>query len=52
MNDSLHRKGDIVATDRGFFIFRGMAPDGITNDFVPVPNPVPAGKDKPAAAGL
>ena len=40
MNDSLLRKGDIVATDRGFFIFRGVAPDGIANDFVPVPNPL------------
>jgi hypothetical protein len=40
MNDSLLRKGDIVVTDRGFFIFRGLAPDGITNDFVPMPNPL------------
>jgi hypothetical protein len=39
MNDSLLQKGDIVVTDRGFFIFRGMASDGISNDFVPVPNP-------------
>lgn len=44
MNDSLLRKGDIVATDRGFFIFRGVAPDGISNDFVLVPNPVPSGR--------
>jgi hypothetical protein len=36
MNDSLLRKGDIVATDRGFFIFRGQGPDGITKDFAPV----------------
>jgi hypothetical protein len=49
MNDSLLRKGDIVATDRGFFIFRGVASDGITNDFVPVPNPVSSDKSKPAA---
>lgn len=40
MNDSLLQKGDIVATDRGFFILRGLAPDGISNDFVPVPNPL------------
>jgi hypothetical protein len=40
MNDSLLQKGDIVATDRGFFIFRGVASDGISNDFVPVPNPL------------
>jgi hypothetical protein len=39
MNDSLLRKGDIVATDRGFFIFRGLALDRITNEFAPVPNP-------------
>jgi hypothetical protein len=39
MNDSLLQKGDIVVTDRGFFMFRGLAPDGITNDFVPMPNP-------------
>lgn len=44
MNDSLLRTGDIVATDRGFFVFRGLAPDGISNDFVPVPNPVPSGR--------
>jgi hypothetical protein len=43
MNDSLLRRGDIVATDRGFFIFRGLAADGIANDFVPVPNPISAG---------
>ena len=40
MNDSLLRKGDIVATDRGFFVFRGVASDGIANDFVAVPNPL------------
>jgi hypothetical protein len=40
MSDSLLRKGDIVATDRGFFVFRGTAEDGIANDFAPVPNPL------------
>jgi hypothetical protein len=40
MNDSLLRTGDIIATDRGFFIFRGLAPDGISNEFVAVPNPI------------
>jgi hypothetical protein len=40
MNDSLLRKGDIVATDRGFLVFRGLTPDGISNDFVPVSNPL------------
>jgi len=40
MNDSILRKGDIVATDRGFFLFRGSAADGVSNGFVAVPNPV------------
>ena len=44
MNDSLLKKGDIVATDRGFFVFRGVASDGYTYEFSPVPNPVPAAK--------
>jgi hypothetical protein len=48
MNDSLLRKGDIVATDRGFFIFRGLAPDGITGDFLPVPDPATWDRKKPA----
>jgi hypothetical protein len=41
LSDSLLRKGDIVVTNRGFFIFRGIGADGISNDFVPVPNPMP-----------
>jgi hypothetical protein len=41
-NDSLLKPGDIVATDRGFVVFRGVGPDGVTNDFVPVPNPLSA----------
>ncbi len=40
MTDSILRKGDIVATDRGFFMFRGFLADGMTGDFVPVPNPM------------
>jgi hypothetical protein len=44
MNDSLLQKGDIVATDRGFFVFRGLAADGFSNDFVQIPNPMPLGK--------
>ena len=44
MNDSLLRKGDIVATHRGFFVFRGLGPDGYTFEFSPVPNPVSTGK--------
>jgi hypothetical protein len=41
LNDSLLRKGDIVVTNRGFFAFRGIGADEISNDFVPVPNPMP-----------
>jgi hypothetical protein len=42
MSDGTLQKGDIVATDRGFFLFRGLGADGITSDFVPVPNPLPS----------
>ncbi len=45
MNDSLLQKGDIVVTDRGFFLFRGLASDGVTNEFARVPDPaLPAGQ--------
>jgi hypothetical protein len=44
MNDGLLRKGDIVVTDRGFFVFRGVGPDGYTFEFSPVPNPVSGGR--------
>jgi hypothetical protein len=40
LNDSILRKGDIVVTDRGFFMFRGFWADGTTGDFVAVPNPM------------
>ena len=40
MTDSILRNGDIVVTDRGFFMFRGFLADGMTGDFVPVPNPM------------
>ena len=40
LNDSLLERGDIVVTDRGFFVFRGLAPDGATGEFTQVPNPV------------
>src|SRR5258707_515660 len=43
MNDSPLCKGDILATDRGFFILR-ETPDGICNGFVPVPNPLAVGQ--------
>ncbi len=38
-NDGLLQKGDIIATDRGFLVFRGVGPDGVTNRFEPVANP-------------
>jgi hypothetical protein len=44
MNDSLLQKGDIVVTDRGFFVFRGLAVDGYTYEFSPVPNPLSASR--------
>jgi hypothetical protein len=44
MNDGLLRKGDIVVTDRGFFVFRGVGPDGYTFEFSPVPNPNSSGR--------
>lgn len=44
LNDSLLQRGDIVVTDRGFFVFRGLAADGISNDFALVPNPLPSRK--------
>jgi hypothetical protein len=40
MNDGTLQKGDVVVTDRGFFLYRGLAPDGFTYDFAPVPNPL------------
>jgi hypothetical protein len=42
MNDGSLQKGDIVVTDRGFFVFRGLAADGVTGDFMPVANPLPS----------
>jgi len=44
MNDSLLRKGDIVATDRGFLMFRGVAADGYTYEFEPIKSPIPLGR--------
>jgi hypothetical protein len=43
MTDSSLQKGDIVSTDRGFFVYRGVGADGYTNDFVPVANPLLVG---------
>ncbi len=39
MNDSILRRGDVVATDRGFLLYRGFAEDG-SRDFVAVQNPL------------
>jgi hypothetical protein len=39
MSDSSLQPGDVVSTNRGFFLFRGMAADGISGDFVQIPNP-------------
>jgi hypothetical protein len=51
MNDSLLQKGDIVVTDRGFFVFRGPAADGVTNEFARVPDPgLPANQPGHATA--
>jgi hypothetical protein len=44
MTDSLLQKGDIVATDRGFLLYRGLASDGVSGDFVAIPNPLSANK--------
>jgi hypothetical protein len=38
MNDGDLRKGDIVATDRGFLQLRGLKEDG-SYDFAPIANP-------------
>jgi hypothetical protein len=43
-NDSSLQRGDIVVTDRGFFVFRGIAQDGNDNEFAPVPNPLSSAK--------
>jgi len=39
-NDGLLRQGDIVVTPRGFLVFEGVASDGFTHEFAPVPNPL------------
>jgi hypothetical protein len=44
INDSLLKKGDIVVTNRGFLLYRGIAADGVAGDFVAVPNPLSTGK--------
>jgi hypothetical protein len=44
MSDNILRNGDIVVTDRGFFMFQSYTADGATRIFVPVPNPMAAKK--------
>jgi hypothetical protein len=44
MNDGSLKRGDIVSTDRGFFLYRGLGPDGYSSDFVRVPNPLPSSR--------
>jgi hypothetical protein len=39
MRDGMLRMADVVATDRGFFQFRGLAPDG-SSDFLAIPKSV------------
>jgi hypothetical protein len=46
MNDSLLQKGDIVVTNRGYLMFLGVAADGYTYEFTPVPSPL--GTSKPS----
>src|SRR5579871_3639559 len=41
MNDGSLKTGDVVATDRGFFVFEGVSPDGLTYEFRPIANPLP-----------
>jgi hypothetical protein len=38
MSDGTLHVGDMIVTDRGFFQFRGLRPDG-SSDFMSVPNP-------------
>ena len=43
LNDGSLQIGDIVSTDRGFFVFRGANQDGSFN-FAPIPNPLSGAK--------
>lgn len=45
MSDGMLQIGDVIATDRGFFQFRGLAPDG-SSEFLAVPNPLSPSKDR------
>jgi len=50
MNDSLLRRGDIVVTEKGFVVFRGVAADGVTNEFDPVQNPLEGSRKQEAGS--
>lgn len=39
MNDGSLQVGDIVVTDRGYFVFEGIGEDGVTNKFRAIGNP-------------
>src|SRR5713226_2091139 len=45
MSDGMLQIGDVVVTDRGFFQFRGLAPDG-SSEFLAIPNPLLPFRDK------
>ena len=45
-NDGLLRRGDIVVTERGFLVFKGLAADGFTNQFETIPNPLRSSQSK------
>ncbi|MCG2632693.1 hypothetical protein L6654_39520 [Bradyrhizobium sp. WYCCWR 13023] len=49
MTDGLLQKGDIVVTDHGYYVFQGIAADGFTNEFRPIPSPL---KSDQKASGL
>jgi hypothetical protein len=46
-SDGMLQKGDIVVSERGFLLYRGLAPDGITGEFVAIPNPLSSKKADP-----
>ena len=47
MNDDSLQVGDIIVTDRGYFVFEGVGEDGFTNKFRAVAEPL-AGSVSPA----
>jgi hypothetical protein len=45
MSDGMLQIGDVIVTDRGFYQFRGLAPDG-SSEFLAIPNPLLPVRDK------